>query len=459
MKNMKIRSAILYMTIFVFFLGMGIFVYELVNDSNKWVFSAVNRHLSQGTPSQGKVFDRNGLLLASTSDGKRIYNENLDIRKGVLHVVGDGSSLIPGSVQKEYATELFGYNAVTGLGAPEIIKMSKNITLTVDAEICGSVCKNFKDKKGTAIAYNYLTGEILSMVSLPTYDTENRPNLKSDNTEKYDGVYLNRAIYSSYTPGSVFKIFTTIAALDLIDKAESRKFFCDKLKMLSGGKVTCMKKHGKISLRDGLSKSCDIVFSDIATELGKEKMLQKMEEMGFNKQLYFENVPLAKSEYSVKDASECELGWSGVGQYKDKVNPLHMLGVLGAIANDGICVKPYLVKSMGIDGEKDISKTSAETQVLMSSFTSEKIKEMMRYTVKNQYGDKMFSPAVMCAKTGTAEIGEGKIPHGWMVGFSYDKSFPVAFVVVVEEGDFGIKSAGPIASSMIKQIYSHYKSW
>ena len=458
MKNMKIRSAILYMTILAFFLGMGAFVYELINKSEKWVFSSVNRHLSQGTSSQGKILDRNGLVLASTSGGKRIYNENVDIRKGVLHAVGDGSILIPGSVQKEYASELFGYNPITGLGAPELIKMSKNITLNLDAEICGNVSKNFKDRKGTAIAYNYLTGEVLCMVSLPTYDVENRPNFKTDDSEKYDGVYLNRAIYGSYTPGSVFKIFTAAAALELMEKAESRNFICDKVKVLDGGKVTCMKKHGKINLKDGICKSCDIVFSDIALELGKEKMTQKMKEYGFNQQLYFEKSPLAKSVYSVENASECDLGWSGVGQYTNTLNPMHMLQVMGCIANDGVGVKPRIVKSMGFDGEKDVQCTSVETQQFMNPTISQKLKEMMRYTVKNQYGDKMFSPAVMCAKTGTAEVGEGKLPHGWIVGFSYDKSFPIAFVVVVENGDFGIKSAGPIASSMIKQIYSRFKT-
>lgn len=65
----------------------------------------------------------------------------------------------------------------------------------------------------------------------------------------------------------------------------------------------------------------------------------------------------------------------------------------------------------------------------------------------------MFPGMEMCAKTGTAEVGEGKQPHGWMVGFSQDKNFPYAFAVIVENSGFGIKTAGPIASDVMKSLH------
>ncbi len=455
MGNIKIRSFMLYFIVIIFFVGLGVLSYEFVLEGKKWAFSPINRHLSQGSSSQGKILDRTGKILASVENGSRKYCEDESIRKSLLHTVGDGSVLIPSSIQSRYISELFGYNLVTGFGAPPVFSMSKNITLTLDGEICGKVSKDFKDKKGAALAYNYLTGEVLCMVSLPTYDVCSRPSSTEIKSEKYEGVYLNRALNASYTPGSIFKIFTTAAAIDYTPDAEKKIFSCEKVKLVDGEKVVCMKNHGKINLKNALCKSCDIVFGDIAVDLGKEKMTKKMEEFGFNKQLYFDNLEISKSVYTLENATKGDLAWSGIGQYKNTVNPMHMLKIMGAIANSGICIEPYIVKSMDIDekGSKKLSENNnIKSTVFMKSQTADKLKEMMRYTVKNQYGESKFPN--MCAKTGTAEVGDGKPPHGWMVGFSNDKNFPIAFAVVVENGDFGIKSAGPIVSSMIKYLKS-----
>lgn len=451
MRNMRLRSVILYLIVLAFFAGIGFFSYEFVSEGSTWAFSNINRHLSQGTNSQGKIFDRNEILLASNSDGKRVYCDDKAIREALVHTVGDGSILIPTSIQSHYASKLFGYNIVTGFGAPESMNTSHNITLTLDGLVCSKVSSDFKDKKGAALAYNYLTGEVLCMVSKPTYDVMNRPSSEMLKDEKYEGVYLNRAISASYTPGSVFKIFTTAASLDLLSDVESRKFDCQKTKVIDGEKVTCMSAHGKIGLKEALAKSCDIVFGDIAVELGKDTMTKKMEEFGFNRPLFFDGLEISRSNYNVENASKADLAWSGIGQYTDSLCPMHMLKMMGAIANSGVCIEPYLIKSMNLGTEeKSVDIPAAQSSAFMKSSTADKIKEMMRYTVKTNYGEYKFPN--MCAKTGTAEVGEGKVPHGWMVGFSYDKSFPIAFVVIVENGDFGIKSAGPIVTNMIKYL-------
>lgn len=458
MKNIKIRSMVIYFLIIAFFAGIGFFIYDFYNNASVWAFSPINRHLSQGSLSGGKILDSKGVVLAQTINGKRIYNEDESIRKAMLHTVGDGSVLIPASIQNRYSTELFGYNPITGFGAPKVLNMNKNIHITLDSSVCSEVSKSFRDKKGTAVAYNYLTGEVICMVSLPTYDVNNRPNLTQEN-EKYEGVYLNRAVFASYTPGSIFKIFTAAAGMECIDNIESRKFSCNKIKIIDGEKVTCMKSHGKLGLKEGFSTSCDIVFSDIGIELGKDKMKEKMEQFGLNKSQYFEEIELAKSEYNVLNASTADLGWSAIGQYTNRVNPMYMLKVMGAIANKGIPVEPFMIKSISCSedcGSKSVERHFGEK--IMNESTADKLKEIMRYTMKNQYGDALFPGVSMCAKTGTAEVGEGKLPHGWMVGFSYDKKFPIAFAVIVENGDFGIKSAGPIASVMIKNIYSKFIS-
>ena len=359
--------------------------------------------------SGGKILDINNVILAQTVDGKRKYHEKEDVRKAMLHAVGDGSVLIPTSVQSRYNSELFGYNPVIGFGAPHVFDINQNIKLTLDSDICTKVSKSFKGRKGAAIAYNYLTGEVLCMVSLPTYDVNNRPSLNENNKDMYEGMYINRAISSSYTPGSIFKIFTTAAALDLIPDIEKRTFECQKVKIIDGEKVTCMSNHGKINLKDAMSKSCDIVFSDIAIELGKEKMKSKMEEYGFNMPEYFDGMQVISSSYDVNNTSKAELGWSGIGQSKDKVSPFYMLKVMGAIANKGVYIEPFTVKSVFTDSSGEYSNSSKNlSKRMFNESTAESLKEIMRYTMKNQYKDSMFSGIKMCAKTGTAEVGEDR---------------------------------------------------
>ncbi len=459
LKNIRFRSGILYLLIIAFFIGIGFFVYEFINKAHLWAFSPVNHHSANIETYGGKITDTNGLILAQTINGKRVYSENEEIRKALLHVIGDGIFNIPTSVQSRYSSELFGYNRITGFGAPEIFNINKDISLTVDAQICAKVSKSFKDKKGAAVAYNYLTGDILCMVSLPTYDVNNKPIISNENKEKYEGVYINRVFSSAYTPGSIFKIFTAIAALDEVPDIEKRTFNCSKIKIIDGEKVSCMSNHGNLDLKNAMAKSCDILFGDLGIELGKDKMRKKMDELGFNKPQYFEGIEIANSEYEVNDASQADLAWSAIGQYIDKVNPLHMMKIMGAIANSGTCVEPKLVKSIfskNSNSPEKLIETSNFTMI--NPETAEKIKDIMRYTVKNSSMGSLFPNLQICAKTGTAEVGERKLPHGWIVGFSKDEKLPIAFAVVVENGDFGIKSAGPIASLIMKECSSKFNS-
>ncbi len=457
MKNTRNRSLFIYFILFGFIAGLVYFIYEFIVDAHYWAMQPINRHLSEGVSDGGKILDRNGVVLSETKDGKRKYADDADVRRAMLHVVGDGCVLIPTSVQSRYTQELFGYNIVTGLGAPKTLNTNKDIELTLESKICSTVCKAFKKEKGTAIAYNYVTGEIICMVSLPTYDVYNKPDLSKDSNGEYEGVYINRALSSSFVPGSIFKVITAAVALDCIKDVESKTYKCERLKIYDGEKVTCMSSHGKIGIQMGLCKSCDIVFGDIAVDLGRDVMQRGVEKFGFNKPINVDGITLAESKYDLTDASEADLAWSGIGQYKDLVNPMHMLMIMGAFANGGIPIQPHVVGKMLMGDNIPVFISSALPYSRMTDGKiADKVKSMMRYTMKNQYGDSMFPGMKICAKTGTGEVGNGEKPQGWMVGFSEDKNFPVAFVVIVENSGFGIKTAGPIASIMMKEIRKSY---
>jgi peptidoglycan glycosyltransferase len=263
-------------------------------------------------------------------------------------------------------------------------------------------------------------------------------------------VYLNRVLSSSYTPGSIFKLVTSAAAIENIPDLQSRKFDCGGSMTVNGNKITCTAKHGHINFKDSLAKSCNITFAQLAMELGADKITAKANEMGFNRSFSLDGIPTSRSVYNVKAAQQQDLAWSGIGQYTDTTNPYHMMLLMGAIANGGTPVTPYIIQnittSYGLTTQSGHTNTGTR---LLQTDTADQLKTFMRYDVTSDYGDGMFPGLAVCAKTGTAEVGGGKQPNGWMIGFSSNADTPLAFAVVVEEGNYGRTSAGQIASAIM----------
>ena len=453
MKSTRVRSIVVNILAAAFIVGLGFFVYLLLFNGEAWASSSVNDHLaSKGQlASAGSIYDRNGVTLAKSENGERIYNENSSIRRAMLHTVGDDTRFISTAVQSAFRSNLVGYNFVTGISLSQFSDRGNDITLTLDSSVCLAAYNALGDRKGAAVVYNYVTGEILGMVSSPTYDPQNPPNdIAEDESGKYDGVYLNRVLSSSYAPGSTFKIITCAAAIENIPDIDTRTFTCNGSIEVNGDKITCLSHHGTIGFKEGMAKSCNIVFAEIAMELGKDVMTETAESMGFNQSLIVDGIPTAKCSYDVSKAKKSDLGWSGIGQYTDLVNPMYMATLCGAIANDGVPVIPYFVdritSPLGIPTHVGYGQAGER---MLKKETAAELKEIMRYTMENQYGDSMFPGLTVCAKTGTAEVGEGKEPHGWMVGFSTDEDCPLAFAVVVENSGYGISQAGPVATAMM----------
>src|SRR5699024_227889 len=104
-------------------------------------------------------------------------------------------------------------------------------------------------RKGVVAVYNYKTGEILCAVSSPNYDPDDVPDLENDDSGRYDGVYVNRFTQSTYTPGSIFKLATTAAALEEIPDIQTRTFLCEGSYWVEGDEVICTGTHGEVNLR------------------------------------------------------------------------------------------------------------------------------------------------------------------------------------------------------------------
>ena len=102
-----------------------------------------------------------------------------------------------------------------------------DINLTLDADICKTAYEAMDGRKGTIAVYNYKTGAMVCMVSTPSYDPQNKPDDIDENSDEYEGVYLNRFVSGLYTPGSIFKVVTAISAIENIPDIYSQTFECN----------------------------------------------------------------------------------------------------------------------------------------------------------------------------------------------------------------------------------------
>lgn len=454
MNNTTKRAYVLYLFIVAFIVGLGIMVASFYLHGGEWTSKLVNRHIySNGQlASAGAVYDADGTALVYSKDGYRIYNDNKTVRKATLHAVGDNSSFIATGVQYVYSSKLSGYDFVNGVYNLKKYNRGNDIHLTLDADVCKTAYNALDGRKGTVGVYNYKTGEIICMVSTPSYDPENKPK-NIDGNDDYEGVYLNRFVSGQYTPGSTFKVVTAICALENIPDIQSRTFKCTGKYHTSSGDVICNGVHGTVTFEEALNHSCNSAFAEIAIELGKDKLTATANALGFNTKDKIGEINLTKSSFDVSKAVDVDLGWAGIGQYTTLVNPCHMLTLMGAIANGGTAIKPYFVKSMVSPSDEvtELGRTEISKNIILDSTIADTMSDLMRSNVKNYYGDSRFPNLKMCGKSGTAQIDNGE-SHSWFVGFSQNPETPYAIVCVVENSGWGLKAAAPVVNTVMQKV-------
>ena len=445
MKRIGSRASIVYLVVAVFVILTGIYIYKLSADGDKWATYPTNRHLYTNgkLTKSGTVTDRNGIVLASNVDGARSYNEEKSIRLATVHTIGDFSGNIATGVISAYRKELTGFDFVNGTYSYK--NGGNDITLTIDANLCVTARKALGNHSGTIGVYNYKTGEILCMVSNPSFDPAN-----TNGTPKGEGVYLNRLLSGQYTPGSVFKIVTAISALENISDVDSMTFTCDKGCEVAGEWVECSGNHGTLNFDDALAKSCNAAYAQLALELGEKNLYATANGLGFNKEWQMGKVSTKKSVYRLEYPSTVNFAWSAIGQSTDIVNPYHFMMLMGAIANGGETPRPYVVEdittSIGLPAQIDLLK---KNESMLDSEIATRIDEMLRYNVTSNYGDDRFPNLEMCGKTGTAQVDD-KEATSWFAGYSKRADKPYAIVVVAEEGGYGITTAGSIANKVLQ---------
>ena len=321
--------------------------------------------------------------------------------------------------------------------------------MTISAQIQNVALEAMGNHKGTIGVYNYKTGEILCAVTTPTYDPDNVPDIEGDESGAYVGVYLNRFIQSRYVPGSIFKVVTTAAALDSVAGIEQMTFKCTGTYDYGAYDVTCERAHGTLSLKQALASSCNCSFAQIVELIGKTNLTDYVEKFQVTKKLSFDGITTAAGNFDISSATAVERAWAGIGQYTDLVNPCRYMTFMGAIANGGKAAEPYLVASVESDGEVSYKASTSMTDRIMSADVAEILKDYMRNNVVTNYGKSNFPGMTVCAKSGTSQLGGDQTSNAMFAGFVTDEEYPLAFIVVVENGGYGAATCVPVLSKVL----------
>ena len=427
--------------------GLLVFFGEYFIEAKTWVAFPGSPHVYTGVnPDCGKIYDRSGMLLLNTNDG-RVYNADEAVRRATLHLLGDRDGYISAPLLGNFAEQMIGYDKITGLS--EASKGTASARLTISADVQKAALQALGSYHGTVGVYNYKTGEILCAVTSPSYDPDNIPDIAGDETGDYDGVYLNRFFDAAYTPGSIFKLVTSAAALEKSASAQTETHTCTGKTIIGGQEIICEGVHGTITLKQALAHSCNVAFGELAGKVGTKALMEYAEKLGLTESFECDGIPVKAGTVDLKDADAGDLAWAGIGQYTDQVNALTFMRAMGRIAGGGTGAEPYLMAKI-TRGEKTAYEAKTETSSrALKAETAAKLTEYLRNNVATMYGDWQFGGLNVCAKSGTAEH-EGETADAMFAGFCVDENCPLAFVVFVENGGSGSAVAAPIAAKVLQ---------
>lgn len=361
MKKISRRAVVTTIISLMVLVGMGLFIVQYFCSAREWVTFPGSPHVyTGGNISTGSIRDRDGVVVL-TNGSSRVYAEDTMVRKATLHLLGDRYGNIEAPLINAYAEKMLDYNVITGVYNSSETGNVMNLSLSADA--CVTALQDLEERRGTVGVYNYQTGEILCMVSSGTFDPDDAPSYETiESYDYYNGVYLNRFTAATYVPGSIFKLVTAAAAIDNIPGVSGRTFNCQKQTVIDGEYIICEDYHGDISFGNGLVKSCNIVFGELAVELGADIMTEYAEKAGITSSISFDGTATASGHFDLSEANNASLAWAGIGQYTNLINPCQFMTFVGSIANGGQAAKPYVVSS--VETPEGIRVYKAETEML-----------------------------------------------------------------------------------------------
>ncbi len=352
------------------------------------------------------------------------------------------------------------------------------VFLTIDQDIQELCYDLLGDKTGAIIVSKPATGEILALVSKPSFD----PNIFTDRftldeffvlKNNIDKPFLNRAIQGTYPPSSIFKLITASAALKTgvpINKGIN----CPGYMQIGNRIFKCWNVHHYIkNLVSGIANSCDVYFYTTGLTVGRDEIMYFAQNYGINKKtdidLPGENTGLLpemewfKKKYN-RPWQKGDTANISIGQGDLLITPVEMNALTMAIANDGVVMRPHILeKIVSLSDNKVITNINSEVlrTINLSGEQIDILKQGMFgvTTFGTARWLKYASPVPIAGKTGTGEAGKEQETHAWFTAFApygeTNKDDMIAVTVVVEHGGGGSGVAAPIALEIINYYFKN----
>ena len=363
-----------------------------------------------------------------------------------------------------------------------------DITLTIDFKVQTTIEKYLEqavekyecEDGGNVIVMNPQTGDILGMACYPDYDLNSPYTPNSTLAKTYDSLsteeknealykmWSNKSVAESYEPGSTFKIITSSVALEegITTPNKEGDFFCSGSQVVEDRTIDCWNKanpHGYQTLTDALENSCNPAFIQLAQRIGASTLYKYYQAFGLfestNSGLYGEQTSIF---HDLDEIGPVELATYAFGQ-RFQVTPLQMITAISCVANDGVLMKPNIIKSITNTDTGAVTETQpTEVRQVLSKSTASQVKTMMESVVINGSGKNVqVSGYSIGGKSGTSEPTEANKDDGYVSSFVAISPIEDTQVVILltlydpqneEYGYQGGNVAAPVVSQMLSEI-------
>lgn len=447
---------------------------KIVNNSdNKRLWATRNKVL------RGTIYDKSNTPLASSTRGSDGVTQNRQYQGGAdfAHVIGYANPQYGlTGLEAKYDKYLTASSSISitdyikklivnkGANMQED-KKGDNVITTIDSNLQKKAYDLLGNNKGAVVAINPKTGEILAMVSKPSFDpneTALKNNWTAINSDSSRPL-LNRAVSGLYPPGSTFKTITAISALENINGI-TNKTFQDNGVLRFNSKESLSdfdgEAFGAINFKEAYVHSSNVVFGTIGLELGNPNLKKTAEDFYFNKDLPSDGIVIDKSRFPTFNSYEKgNIAQSAIGQSEVLATPMQMAMVASTIANNGVMMEPHVVSSVVSSKGDNVQKfTPVAVGTIITPDVANTMKNFMRGVVTDGTGSNAdISGLDVAGKTGTADHNDGgknAKPHSWFIGFAPVNDPQIAVAVIVEDGGQGGIAAAQIAGGVMQTSLS-----
>lgn len=386
-----------------------------------------------------------------------------------------------GGIEQSYETDLMGQagDEVVDIDAKrkplrvvarDVPVPGHQLVLALDAKLQRYATSLMGDRHyiGGVVALEPKTGEVLCMVSAPTYD-ENlfQAGISKDAWDRLvkdpDFPLVSRALKASYSPGSTFKIVTSLAAEDIGKFDPHRVTYCGGGFRLGHAFFKCLGHHGDISYEQALIKSCNTYFADLGYRCGEDALRKACDQAGLGQptgiDVAGESIGVVPTAKWVKKHRKDGRWYGGdtvnfsIGQGDVRATPLQMCDVAAMVANRGTIYRPHVVRQIKSASDPGAGKIQPEVlrQVDAAPEFWDTVHQAMVGVIETGTARTAIIPGVTWAgKTGSTEHGKGKKTHAWFIGFAPADDPKIAICVLVENTGHGGDFAAPIARDIVQ---------